>query len=173
MFKSIMLALAAARVTEVESLDSVKKAENMLLLLRSSNEEVSADITAQLERAEQQLGNSNVAFSWVDAADHKDIAQHLQVNRVPAIVFKHKNGVVNLPNTALAHDIVREINSVVSPQTSSKMSCQDLVSHQGRYVMFFNGKSSDDYFKVHQALAREFGNEVIFGHSDSASACEF
>ena len=167
------MALASAKMTEVGSLDTVKQAENMLVLLKSSDKDVSADITKQVEMAEKQLGMNNVAFGSVDAKNHIDIAQFLQVTNAPSLVFKHKDGVLNLPNTSLAHDIVRDISSIMAPPTSTKMPCSDMNKHQGKYVMFFNGKASDNLFaKVHQPLAKEFGNEVLFAHSDDPKKCE-
>ena len=88
--------------------------------------------------AEKQLihswgsGIKNVKFGSVDAKSHEDIVQYLQVNEAPFLVFKHKDGVLNLPNNSLAHDIVREISSIVKPTTSTKMSCSDLKKNMAR-----------------------------------------
>ena len=125
-----------------------------------------------MEMAEKKLGMKNVAFGSVDVKHHKDIAKYLQVTKAPSLVFKHKGGLLNLPNISLAHDMIRGISSIVAPPTSVKMPCSDLQKHQRKYVMFFNGKASDDLFvKVQQPLAKEFGNEVLFAHSDDAEKC--
>ena len=99
-----------------------------------------------MELAEKKLGLTNVAFGSVDVKNHKDIAKFLQVTKAPSLVFKHKGGLLNLPNTSLAHDIVRGISSIVAPMTSTKMPCSDLGKHNRKYVMYFNGKSSEDLF---------------------------